>query len=176
MTLILPVAADEPLAATTVGPAVDWQHGPLPELLEHLEAEVHRERRQELPRLMAMAHKVERVHAQCAEAPHGLHTHLESMFESLSAHMQKEEHVLFPMVRSGYGSRAHMPVHILRQEHREHIEALERTRLLCADYSAPAQACATWHALYAGLEAFEMAMLENIALENQVLFPRVLRG
>ncbi|MBI1381079.1 MAG: hypothetical protein GC161_08330 [Planctomycetaceae bacterium] len=158
------------------GQALGRPLGPLPPLLEHIENNVHGEIQRELPRLMAMAHKVERLHATCADAPHGLHAHLETLFESLRSHIEKEQQVLFPLLRSGYGSRAHMPVHILREEHREHREALERTRALCADFVAPAQACGMWRALYEGLEALERTMLDSIAVENQVLFPRVLRG
>jgi regulator of cell morphogenesis and NO signaling len=47
-------------------------------------------------------------------------------------------------------------------------------RQLTHNLSAPAHGSAAWHTLYARLSRLEMALLEHIALENTVLFPRAL--
>lgn len=156
--------------------AMDWEKSPLRALLEHVQQRYHRDQRLELPRLLAMAHRVERIHAESKAAPHGLHTHLESLLQSLNAHMKKEEQMLFPMLRAGLGTRAYMPVQILRNENREHSDALTHTRELCTDFCAPDEACDTWKALYAGLDEFEKALMDHITIENHVLFRRALFG
>jgi len=51
-------------------------------------------------------------------------------------------------------------------------EALARLRSLTEGYRPPADACNTWRALWAGLEALEGATHQHIHLENNVLFPR----
>jgi regulator of cell morphogenesis and NO signaling len=45
-------------------------------------------------------------------------------------------------------------------------------RRLTGDYAAPADACATYHALLNGLQALEADLHVHIHLENNILFPR----
>ena len=90
--------------------------------------------------------------------------------------MQKEEQVLFPMILSGRGAMAAMPVSVMEEEHRDHGKNLERTRALTNDFIAPESACNTWRALYLGLAELERDLMEHIHLENNVLFPRALQG
>lgn len=153
-----------------------WDERPLPELIDHVLERFHEPHRQELPRLLAMARKVEEVHAQKSACPRGLAAHLERMSEELELHMQKEEQVLFPLLRSGRGRMAAMPIQVMEQEHRDHGENLERLRRLTDGYSPPPEACGTWRALYLGLAELERELMEHIHTENNILFPRALRG
>jgi regulator of cell morphogenesis and NO signaling len=152
-----------------------WDLRPTAALVEHILARYHVPLRGELARLLEMAVKVERVHADKAACPHGLAAHLTTVSEEVERHLSKEEQILFPMIlRSGGGGYARMPVHVLMLEHEDHGEALRRTRGLTADLVAPPEACATWRALYLGLEQLEADLFAHIHLENNVLFPRVL--
>ena len=67
-----------------------------------------------------------------------------------------------------------MPVRVMMQEHDDHGASLRRLRELATDFVPPPEACATWRALYAGLEKLEAELMEHIHLENNVLFPRAL--
>lgn len=154
----------------------DWDGAALDDLIEHLLAHFHTPHREELARLGEAARKVERVHADKASCPRGLSAHLEHMAEELEEHMQKEEQVLFPMIRAGRGRSAAMPVHVLEAEHLDHARNLQRMRELAGDFVAPAEACGTWRALLLGLEALERDLMQHIHLENNVLFPRALRS
>jgi regulator of cell morphogenesis and NO signaling len=149
---------------------------PLPDLIEHVLTRYHASHREELPRLHAHALKVESVHVEKPHAPHGLAEHLANMAEMLEEHMQKEEQVLFPMILAGRGHLASMPVQALELEHVDHAKGLARLRELAHDFVAPADACGTWRALYLGLASLERDLMEHIHLENNVLFPRALRG
>lgn len=40
----------------------------------------------------------------------------------------------------------------------------------------PEGACNTWRALYSGINEFITDLMEHIHLENNLLFPRALRG
>ena len=53
---------------------------------------------------------------------------------------------------------------------------LAALRKLTDDYVAPEWACATFRALYQGLEELEASMHVHVHLENNVLFPRALRA
>lgn len=149
---------------------------PPAELIPHLLEQFHAPHREELPRLLEMARKVESVHADKPECPHGLGDHLQAMSEELELHMQKEEQVLFPLILAGRGRMAGAPIACMEDEHQDAGRSLRRLRELAHDFSAPENACNTWCALYLGLEEFERDLMEHIHLENNALFPRALNG
>ena len=152
-----------------------WDEESLPALIEHLLSQFHESHRAEVPRLTAMAHKVESVHGEKPACPTGLASFLERMHQELELHMQKEEEVLFPMIQAGRGRMAVMPVQAMEQEHEDHGANLARLRKLAHDYTPPEEACGTWRALYLGLAELERDLMHHIHLENNVLFPRALR-
>lgn len=145
-------------------------------LIEFILVRFHDPLREELARLQDMAHAVERLHGARATCPAGLAAHVAEMAVSLTAHLAKEEQILFPILRAGGGPRAHMPIKIMMQEHDDHAANLRRTRALTADLVAPARACGTWRALYDGLRELELDLMRHVHLENNVLFPTVLNG
>jgi regulator of cell morphogenesis and NO signaling len=151
-----------------------WAMRPLPELIAHIVSGYHRRLREDLPQLITMAARVEQVHAEKAACPRGLSSHLESMRAAVLEHLYKEEAVLFPMIEAGSGSRAAGPVHVMEVEHEDHGASLRKTCLLTSDFMIPPRACATWIALYHGLEEFEAEFMEHTHLENNVLFRRAL--
>lgn len=154
-----------------------WDTRPLPELIDFILVRYHEPLRSDLPALIDAARKVERVHGKKASCPHGLASHLERLDAEVRQHLAKEEQVLFPAIQSGRrGAQVHMPVRVMMQEHDDHGENLRRLRELATDFRPPPEACATWRALYAGLEKLESELMEHIHLENNVLFPRVLNA
>lgn len=170
------IAAELQAAIAAAPPGVRWDERPLPELVEHLLAHFHAAHREEVPRLLEMARKVEHVHGDKGSCPRGLADHLARMADELEEHMQKEEQVLFPMLLAGRGRMAGMPIQVMEEEHVAHGENLARLRALAHGYVPPAEACNTWTALYLGLAELERDLMEHIHLENNVLFRRALRG
>ena len=154
-----------------------WDTRPLPELLDFILTRYHEPLRSDLPTLLDAARRVERVHAKKDSCPHGLASLLEQLDAEIGQHLAKEEQVLFPALRSGTGgTNVHMPIRVMMQEHDDHGANLHRVRELTTDFSPPPEACATWRALYAGLEELESELMEHIHLENNVLFPRALNA
>lgn len=156
--------------------AVRWDEQPIADLIAHIVSRYHESLRVELPRLFAMARKVERVHGDKRACPRGLEALLAGMSCELIEHLTKEEHVLFPMILGGAGALASAPIRVMLREHEEAGECLARIRALTRDFTPPDEACATWRALYLGLAELEVELMDHIHLENNVLFPRVLRG
>ncbi len=152
-----------------------WDTRPVPELIDEILTRYHAPLRVDLPALVEAATKVERVHADKADCPRGLASHLERIQAELSGHLDKEEMVLFPALRSGNrGRNVHMPIRVMMQEHDDHGADLNRIRELTGDFSLPSDACGTWRGLYDALERFEAELMEHIHLENNVLFARAL--
>jgi len=152
----------------------DWSTAPLAELVDEILVRFHEPLRAELPELLAMAKKVEAVHAAKAACPKGLAAHLTQILQNVELHLQKEEQILFPMIVAGSGAQAGGPVTVMEREHDEHGADLRRTRELTTDLVPPAEACTTWRALYLRLAQLERDLMDHIHLENNVLFPRAL--
>jgi len=154
-------------------PSEHWDDRPLGELIDFIIERYHESLRADVPALVAAAQRVERVHGQKASCPVGIASLLQLLQRELFDHMTKEERVLFPAIRSGgRGGAVRMPIHTMTAEHDDHGETLRRLRELATDFVPPQGACATWRALYAGLEKLEAELMQHIHLENNVLFPR----
>jgi regulator of cell morphogenesis and NO signaling len=123
-----------------------------------------------LPELIRLARRVEHVHGDREECPVGLADLLDAMLQELESHMQKEEQILFPILARGHGVRAGGPIAVMRMEHDQHGDALQRLMDVTNGITLPRGACTTWRALYLGLGAFREDLMEHIHLENNVLF------
>lgn len=141
-------------------------------LVAHILTRFHETHRRELPELVKLARQVEVVHREHPHAPHGLGDLLERAAAELDDHMTKEEQVLFPAMQAGYGGSLDMPIRVMRQEHDGHAQIIRALDELTHGFAAPADACRSWQALYAGAEKLVTDLTEHIHLENNVLFPR----
>lgn len=171
-TLLSEIQAE--LAAAPAAPET-WTDAPLDQLIDHIIDVYHRPLDEELPRIEGLARKVHRVHG---ERHPSLITVLSSYLllkRELELHMRKEEEVLFPLIRSGRGEMAHMPVSVMESEHEEAGGHLRDLRKATDDYQLPDGACNTWRALWHALEDLERSLHEHIHLENNILFPRALK-
>ncbi len=150
--------------------ATDWTQYTTRDLTQHIVQNYHEQHRQQLPELIRLARRVERVHVQHPSCPHGLTDFLDQMVQELESHMIKEEQVLFPMLNHQPGHRPEGPIAVMMREHVQHGEALDHMRQLTSDIQTPDDACTTWRALYHELHHLEEQLMEHIHLENHVLF------
>ena len=150
--------------------AKDWREASKQDLIEHILKRYHERHREDLPELIRLARRVEQVHHDHRTCPTGLADHLTDMQQELESHMLKEEQVLFPMLRRVDATQVPAPVAMMRFEHDQHGQALERIDQLTADIREPADACNTWRALYAGLRQLREDLMQHIHLENNILF------
>ncbi|SDE25731.1 iron-sulfur cluster repair protein YtfE [Belnapia rosea] len=142
------------------------------DLITLIETRYHATHRRELPELVRLARRVEAVHGDRAEAPHGLADLLSEIGVELEEHMQKEEQVLFPLMRRGGHPMIGHPIGMMRHEHDSHGAQLRALDALTTGGVPPEGACNTWRALYAGTRKLTDDLMEHIHLENNVLFPR----
>lgn len=149
-----------------------WVDTPTDQLIDHILGNYHQRHREQLPELISLARRVEQVHGSHPECPHGLADHLAEMKQTLESHMLKEEQILFPMLLRGEHGAARGPISVMRFEHEQHDEGLDRLRALTNGMQPPAHSCNTWRTLYQGLELLCQELTQHIQLENEVLFTR----
>jgi regulator of cell morphogenesis and NO signaling len=141
-------------------------------LIDHILARYHAVHRAQLPELIRMANRVEAVHRDNPDVPAGLAQLLEGIEREMLEHMEKEERILFPMLKAGGNPFAVHPIGVMRGEHLSHGAQLDRLNALTNDARPPEGACNTWRALYSGIAQLNDDLINHIHLENNVLFPQ----
>ena len=178
------------LAATTARPLAgerDWQSQPLAALIAHIQNTHHQYTHAEIDRLPVLLEKVEAAHRENHPELAQMRATFGGLADELSMHMMKEERILFPYiarmeeaVRKGspvmpppFGS-VRNPVAMMLHEHDGAGEALRELSEASGGYTVPADACASYRALYQALAEFEADLHQHIHLENNILFPRAI--
>lgn len=142
------------------------------ELIDYILERFHAAHRSELPDLIELARKVERVHADQEEAPHGLADALALLEIDLESHMKKEELVLFPAMRNSVKQGITQATDHMRHDHDFQEQAIRMIIELTRAFALPEGACGSWRRLYAGTAKLCGDLAEHMAVENDVLFPR----
>lgn len=156
-------------------------------LIRHIVRVHHRTVRQELPRLVALAHAVHARYGERALELSEVERLVAQLHAELSEHIHKEEQVLFPYIAQVAEapllafrpsqpcfSRVGQPVFMMAQEHERAKRLIAEVRSMTDDFKPPVWACSTFIALYAGLRAASDDLNEHFRLENDVLFPRAI--
>ncbi len=168
-----PVAdpGDEPFPSAVMDPETDPPApAELPDLIAHIVTRYHDVHRGDFPQAIALAQRVEAVHAAEAECPRGLADHLALMFDDLQSHQAREEQVLFPMLLAGGHLMVRFPIARMMAEHRDVEEQLLRLQALTRDFSSPPQACGTWQTLARLCRKIDVELREHMRTENERLF------
>src|SRR6478736_3007058 len=165
-------AAPEDISAATLS---------LTALADHIEATHHAYLKDELPRLVEMAERVAYKHGERDARLQQVVVTTRELAEEMFCHMQKEEFILFPLVRQiDAGARGGLaagiadPIRQMEAEHEDAGAAVARLRMLTDGFAPGADACNTHRALLYGLAQFEADLHRHVHKENSILFPRAL--
>jgi regulator of cell morphogenesis and NO signaling len=162
-------------------PEVDAMAMGLTELADHIERSHHAYLKEELPRLVEMAERVAQRHADKDARLAEVARVTVELAEEMMCHMQKEEVILFPLVRqidAGKLPDAGLlagPIAQMEDEHQTAGDATSRLRLLTDGFALATAVCNTHRALLDGLARFEADLHRHVHKENNVLFPRALQ-
>lgn len=167
------------LAQAPSEPGVDWATLSLTEFSTHIVDTHHAFLWRELPRLSDLVAKVATVHG----GNHPELTELREVYEQLRAelepHLLKEERILFPAIAAVEQGQEppvppQHPIQVMLTEHDAAGDLLARLRTISDGYTSPADGCASYRAMMAGLAELEHDTHVHIHLENNQLFPRTL--
>jgi regulator of cell morphogenesis and NO signaling len=160
----------------------DWD---LPALASYIVANHHAYVRQALPLMVAHSRKIAQVHGARHRELARVAQLVEDVAEEMTAHMMKEEQILFPYIaelarRAAAGQPAPFapfgtvdnPIHMMEAEHESAGAAMLEIRELTDGYRVPDDACATYAVCLQELEAFERDLHAHVHLENNILFPK----
>ncbi len=154
-----------------------------PLLVDFIIQHHHRYARVTIPQLLEQLNKV--CYAHRDESPYLIE--VKKNFHTLSVdllnHLTEEEEVVFPAILTAAAQRddtSTFPdsgpvIAQLQNDHKTAGDLIKSLRALTTDYTPPDSACATLRVTYIMLREFDKDLMRHIHLENNILFPRVLR-
>lgn len=165
-------------------PYNDWN---LDFLADYIVNTHHSYDKKTLPELTGYATKVASVHGQQHPELYKIKTLVDEINTELSAHMIKEEKILFPYIKAlvlaqsneQVPQAAHFgtvknPINMMEMEHELVGKNMEEIRGLSKNYTVPDDGCASYSLLFNMLDEFENDLHLHIHLENNILFPKAL--
>ncbi|MGJ7032826.1 iron-sulfur cluster repair di-iron protein [Niabella hirudinis] len=163
--------------------AIAYNNWPADLLSDYIEKKHHRYVKAKIGEIMPFLEKIVKVHGNAHPELKEVAALFRDCTVDLSAHMQKEEAVLFPYIRSmvangtaqaAFGS-VENPISVMMHEHHIEGDRFEKIAALTGDYTVPEDGCSTYRVTYALLKEFEEDLHLHVHLENNILFPKAIR-
>lgn len=161
---------------------------PLNQLCDYIEQRHHSYVNDQIPFLQQKLQKLCDVHGENHPELFRVKEMFDATAGNLTAHMKKEELVLFPYIRrmarfkkqenekdieQTFGG-ANTAIQTMLGEHQTEGERFEEIAKITSDYTCPSDACNTYRITYQTLSDFEQDLHRHIHLENNILFPKAL--
>jgi regulator of cell morphogenesis and NO signaling len=170
------------------GASIDFNSLPLDLLADYIEKTHHRYVEEKTTVLQAFLEKLCKVHGERHPELFEINTLFNESAHDLSAHMKKEELILFPFVRNMMKAKisggslqqpvfgtVENPVHMMQHEHTVEGDRFRKIAEITDEYLPPADACNTYKVAFAMLQDFENDLHKHIHLENNILFPKAIQ-
>lgn len=162
----------------------DYKSWPLDLLADYIEKKHHRYVEMRISEIKPYLAKICSVHGDRHPELFEITDHFNASAGELTAHMKKEEFILFPFVRKMakakqerlkvttpmFGS-VQNPVQMMKDEHTAEGDRFSRIEALSNNYTPPSDSCSTYKVTFALLKEFEQDLHMHIHLENNILFP-----
>ncbi|MBI5916703.1 MAG: iron-sulfur cluster repair di-iron protein [Bacteroidetes bacterium] len=165
--------------------ASHFQNMPLDELADYIVEQHHAYIRHVIPLLSAHTQKVAERHGGGNPSLVKIAELWQSVAEDMTAHMLKEEQILFPYIKRLVAAAetnnpalfprqpfVSNPIRVMEQEHDAAGELMRQIRELSNDYTPPLVACTTYRLSFNELREFGEDLHRHVHLENNLLFPK----
>lgn len=157
---------------------------PLDQLCNYIEETHHAYINEKAPFIQQKLEKLCNVHGENHPELFEVKELFDGAVGNLTAHMQKEEMILFPHIRNlvkaqngqldevpGMGNILG-PINVMKEEHEIEGERFRKLVEITDRYTIPSDGCNTYQITYKTLEDFDKDLHRHIHLENNILFPK----
>lgn len=164
---------------------VDFNSWPVDLLADYIQRIHHTYVEEKLPIILQFLDKLRKVHGGNHPELYKIYDLFEGASTELAQHMKKEEIILFPYAKKIANNEMNgtstlrsveNPVSVMMHEHENEGDRFREIRELTNDYTLPTDACRTYKVTYSMLEEFEADLHKHIHLENNILFPKLLKS
>lgn len=136
-----------------------------------------------LPELVFYTGKIANVHGDRHPELNEIYDLFLQINKELLQHLKNEEEVLFPAVKEYLAQRSSgaretilSEISRLSAEHEFAGGAMDQINIISHGYSVPSDGCNTYNVAFKLLEQFEDDLHIHVHLENNVLFPKLLKA
>lgn len=178
----------ESVLTSSTHQSIDYKSWPLDLLVDYIEKKHHRYVKEKIPVLKQFLDKLCRVHGERHPELFKINELFTASANELTAHMKKEELILFPFIKKLVKSKldsqlvlqpafgtVENPIAMMMHEHDNEGERFRKIAELTSNYQPPVDACNTYKVTFAMLDEFEKDLHLHIHLENNILFPGALK-
>lgn len=176
-------AVEKELAAINMEkPALNFDSFSLDFLCDYIMNTHHLYVKETLPLILELSTKVLTKHGEKYLELKKIDFLVQSVYQEMMLHMQKEEKVLFPFIKKivqqelpkmdSFSLRE--PITMMEMEHELVGELFKEIAIFSNGYTAPENACNSFKLLYKSLQEFYDDLITHIHLENNILFPKSL--
>ncbi|MBZ4037613.1 iron-sulfur cluster repair di-iron protein [Flavobacterium sp. 17A] len=171
----------------TANQSFDYKTWPVDVIADYLTKTHHRYIEEKGPVILQYLTKLAGVHGPIHPELHEIHTIFSKSFLDLTAHMKREEMVVFPFIIKMKNAQSkgtdldtppflsiENPIATLKEDHETTSERFRRIAALTNNYTPPTESCNTYKVAFAMLEEFEKDLRKHIHLENNTLFPKAI--
>jgi regulator of cell morphogenesis and NO signaling len=158
----------------------------LDELSDYIVKRHHSYVRENIPFLQQKLEKLCNAHGENHPELFEVKAMFDGAAENLTAHMQKEEMVLFPYIQKMVKYKQDgaynadelgwvlQPISMMEAEHQVEGERFEKMSSITDNYTPPPDGCGTYRVSYQTLQEFEQDLHRHIHLENNILFRKAI--
>lgn len=154
-------------------------------LVEHIVSKHHSYVKRIMPVLQAHVQKISLVHGLNHPELKEVETIFNKIVGDFTAHLQKEEMVLFPyitameravndnsLIPKAFFGTVDNPINMLETEHETAGNELEQIKELTNHYTPPSDGCTTYRVTLQELNEFTRDLHQHVHLENFILHPK----
>ena len=163
----------------------DWH---LSFLIDYIVNTHHKYVEESIPTMLQYAAKVANVHGHHYKEVIEINELVIAIAKELAVHMKREELILFPFIKQlviadkqdlkletpSFGTANNL-IESMENEHENAGDIFKQISKLSNNYTPPDEACNTFRALYAKLQEFEDDLHQHVHLENNILFPKIIK-
>lgn len=157
----------------------------LTELVNHIVSKHHAYVKRVMPVIVAHVEKISHVHGTNHPELNDVEKIFKKIYGDFTAHLQKEEMVLFPYItamekslnegtpapNAFFGTVAN-PIAMMEAEHETAGAELEQIKELTHHFTPPADGCTTYRVTLQELNEFTRDLHQHVHLENYILHPK----
>lgn len=160
----------------------DYQSWDIGFLSDYIYNKHHKYVENKIPEIKQYLNKICQVHGASHSELFEIRTLFSESADDLTAHMKKEELLLFPYfkklantntaVSSPQFDSVKSPIAMMHQEHDNEGHRFRKISELSNNYTPPQDACNTYKVTFSLLQEFEEDLHKHIHLENNILFKK----
>lgn len=153
-------------------------------LVEYIVKKHHAYVEQKIPEIKPFLDKVTSVHGKRHPELAEIRALFYASAADLTAHMKKEELILFPFIKklasnddftpSKIFDSVTSPIAMMHDEHDQEGERFRQMERLSNNFTPPEDGCSTYKVTFAMLKEFQDDLQKHIHLENNILFPKAI--